>query len=168
MKNLVLTGMMGSGKTTCARLLAEALGREMIDTDAEVVRRDGRPISRIFAEDGEKAFRDLETAVAAGLAGRSGLVIATGGGMVLRRENMDALRRNGFVVFLDRPAGQIFDTTSMAGRPLARDGKEAFLRTFAEREPLYRAGADYICRNFSAPAATVREILAVIKHMEGF
>ena len=84
MNNIVLIGMMGCGKTTCANLLHQRLGRPVADTDALIVERQGRSISDIFAAEGEGYFRDLETAVARELAERQGLIIATGGGLPLR------------------------------------------------------------------------------------
>jgi len=167
MKNIVLTGMMGSGKTTCGRLLAAALGRKFLDTDDEIVRRDGRRIPEIFAESGETFFRELESAAARDLAAERGAVLATGGGIVLRRENMDALKKTGFVVFLDRPPDVIYDTTALSGRPLAAGGREAFLATFAAREPFYRESADYICRVAGSAADAAAEILKFIYGTEG-
>ena len=166
MKNVVLTGMMGSGKTTCGRRLAAALGREFADADAWIVERAGMSIPEIFATRGEAAFRDLETQAARTLGSRTGLVIATGGGMVLRPENVAALKEHGVILFLDRPAGEIYDSTAMDGRPLAQGGRAAFLETFARREASYRGCADRTIRDFSTVEATVAEMLAALRQME--
>ncbi len=165
MKSIVLTGMMGSGKTTCGRLLARRLGRRLADTDQLVVADIGMPIADYFALRGEAAFRDAESAVCRRLSGRADLVIATGGGAVLRPENVAALKARGVVVFLNRPAGEIFDSTSMDGRPLAQDGRAAFLETFARREPVYRAAADVVVTDFSSPEATAAEILRELERL---
>ena len=162
----MLTGMMGSGKTTCGRVLAERLGRRLVDTDREIVRRIGMPIADYFARAGEAAFRDRETELCRELSGREDLVIATGGGLVLRPENVAALKVRGVVVFLNRPAGEIFDSTSMAGRPLAQNGRAAFLETFARREPVYRAAADGVIDDFSSVEATVEAILNFLQGWE--
>ena len=107
-ENLVLVGMPGSGKSTVGKLLAEALGREFCDTDALIVERAGMPISEIFASRGEAGFRDLESDVIREcIAGCNGLVVATGGGAILREANCDALRRNGRLYFLDRPVEEL-------------------------------------------------------------
>lgn len=157
--NLVLIGMMGCGKSTCGRLLAQSLGRRFVDTDALIEQRQGRSISDIFAAEGEAYFRDLESAVIRELSQQNDLVIATGGGAILREENAAALRSSSFVVWLNRPAEQIFDGVSMAGRPLAQDGKAAFLARFAQREARYRAAAQFEATEFSSPQATVSQIL---------
>lgn len=165
MKSIVLTGMMGCGKTTCGRILAERLKRPFIDTDAVIVERAGMPIAEIFSTRGETAFRDLESELCRELAGCGDAVIATGGGIVLRPENVAALKQSGVVVFLNRSAGEIFDSTSMAGRPLGQDGREAFLRRFAQREPIYRSAADVEITDFSSADATAAEILKKLKEL---
>ena len=157
--NLVLIGMMGCGKSTCGRLLAQRLGRELVDTDLLIQQQQGRTIPDIFAREGEAYFRDLESAAAASLSQQDDLVIATGGGIILREENVSALRKNGIVVWLNRSPEHIFDSESMDGRPLAQDGKEAFLARFAQREEKYRAAAHIIATDFSSPEATVSAVL---------
>src|SRR5690606_6565646 len=97
MRNVVLTGFMGTGKTTVGRLLAERLGFEFVDTDALITERHG-PIPEIFARDGEAAFRQFERALAAELAERSGLVVSTGGRLMLDPASAAALG-NGAAVF---------------------------------------------------------------------
>lgn len=159
-KNLILIGMMGCGKSTCGRLLARHLQREAVDMDALIQMRQGRSISDIFAAEGETFFRDLESALVNELSQRTGLVISTGGGVILREENVRTLRESGRVVWLNRSADHIFDSVDMAGRPLAQAGKQDFLRRFAQREPLYRRAAHIIVEDFSSPEATVRNILS--------
>lgn len=159
MKNLVLIGMMGCGKSTCGRRLAEALRRDFVDTDGEIERLAGCPISEIFATKGEAYFRQLETDVAKSLAKTENLVIATGGGMILAEENRQYLRENGVVIFLNRDPAQIFDTANMAGRPLGQDGKDAFLTRFEGRLPLYRQTAHVEITEFSTVYDTATLIL---------
>ncbi len=158
--NLVLMGMMGCGKSTCGRLLAQRLGRELVDMDTVIQQREGRSISHIFAREGEEHFRDLETALAKELSQKDNLVISTGGGVILRAENVEALRQTGTVFWLNRSPEEIFDSTSLDDRPLAQDGKAAFLERFAQREAKYRAAAHFIVEDFSSPEVTVNNILS--------
>ena len=137
-QNIVLTGMPGSGKSTVGRVLARQLGRELVDTDTEIIRLAKKPIPEIFAQRGERGFRDLESQVIQEVSRRTGLVIATGGGAILREENVRRLRQNGRIYFLDRPAEDILPTDD---RPLARD-MEAVRQRYAERYPRYTSTAD--------------------------
>ncbi len=137
-QNIVLTGMPGSGKSTVGRVLARQLDRELVDTDTEIIRVAKKPIPEIFAQRGERGFRDLESQVIQEVSRRTGLVIATGGGAILREENVRCLRQNGRIYFLDRPAEDIQPTDD---RPLARD-MEAVRQRYAERYPRYTSTAD--------------------------
>ena len=137
-QNIVLTGMPGSGKSTVGKILAQEMGREFVDTDTEIIRLAKKPISDIFAQKGEAYFRDLESQVIAELSQRTGLVIATGGGAILRAENVRRLRQNGRIYFLDRPVEDIVPTSD---RPLSRD-REALEKRYAERYPRYVTAAD--------------------------
>lgn len=142
MKNLVLIGMPGSGKTKLSKLLAVRLGLTAVDTDQMVAERAGRPIPEIFAESGEQAFRDLETAAVREVAALHGAVIATGGGVILRPENMVALRATGVVFFRDRsPAAIVGEDHS--GRPLIGGDSERVYRLYRERLPLYQKYAHH-------------------------
>ena len=138
--NLVLIGMMGCGKSTCGRLLAQRLGRELVDTDLLIQQQQGRTIPDIFAREGEAYFRDLEAQAVAEVSQRTGLVIATGGGAILREENVRHLRQNGRLYFLDRPVEDIAPTDD---RPLSRD-REALQRRYEERYTRYTVTADTI------------------------
>ena len=137
-QNIVLTGMPGSGKSTVGRILAQEMGREFVDTDTEIIRLAKKPIADIFAQRGENGFRELESQVIQQLSQRTGLVIATGGGAILRAENLRHLRQNGRIYFLDRP---LEDIQPSDDRPLSRD-REALEQRYAERYPRYVAAAD--------------------------
>ncbi len=142
--NIVLIGFMGTGKTAVGRRVAARLGRPFIDTDALIEARAGRSIARIFAEDGEEAFRRLEAEVVAEASARSGAVIATGGGVVLRPENMARLRRSGVIVALRAQPQAILARVGAGGgdRPLLGNDPEARVRRLlVERDPLYRDAA---------------------------
>ena len=165
MKNIVLIGMMGCGKTTCAHLLGQKLGRPVVDTDALIVQREGCPISDIFATRGEAYFRDLETAVAQELGRQSGLIIATGGGLPLRPENMAALSENGVVIWLNRNPADSFNTESMSGRPLARGSLADFVALYERRAPVYDTAAHYIIHDFTNPEVTIACILKTLNEL---
>lgn len=138
MENVVLIGMPSSGKTTVGRLLAQRAGKEFVDTDAMVEQAAGMSIPAYFAARGEDNFREREREAVAAAASVGGRIIATGGGAVLREENLRALRRSGRLIFLDRSPDKL---TATADRPLSAD-QEALRRRYAERYDLYCAAAD--------------------------
>lgn len=138
-RNIVLSGMPGSGKSTVGKIVADQLGREFIDTDALIVERAGE-ITKIFAEHGEAYFRDLETEVIKELAPLNGKVISLGGGAVLRDENVEVLRHNGEIFFIDRALESLIPTDD---RPLA-DDKAKITALYEARIDRYMATADYI------------------------
>jgi shikimate kinase len=146
--NLTLIGYRATGKTTLARLLAERLGWEWIDADVEIERRAGKSIARIFDEDGEGVFRDLEAQVIADLCRRERLVLAAGGGAPLRAESRQTMRANGKVVWLKaRPetilARMSGDPTTAGRRPnlTERGPLEEIIQLLEQREPIYRESA---------------------------
>ena len=139
-ENLVLIGMPGSGKSVVGKILSGSTGKPLADTDELIVRRAGKSIPEIFAREGEPAFRDLESEVILDLSRRGGQVISTGGGAVLRPENVTALRQNGRLFWLDRDPDSLRPTDD---RPLA-DTAEKMKALYRQREPVYRAAADEI------------------------
>lgn len=153
-ENIVLTGMPGSGKSAVARVLGERLGRPVVDVDARVVERAGLSIPAIFARFGEPRFRDLESEIVAEAAAGTGLVIATGGGTVLRPRNVTALRQNGRLFLLDRP---LWALTPSDDRPLGNT-REKIVRLYGERMPLYRRTADEIIPADDTPEAVAAMI----------
>lgn len=163
MKNIVLIGMMGCGKTTLGTMLAEKLGRTLVDTDALIVEREGRSINEIFAAEGEGYFRDRELSVSEELARDADLVIACGGGLPMRPDCIGPLKQSGTVIWLRRDPGETYDTMDHSGRPLAQQGRQDFLDRFAQREPIYRQWADIIIDDFSSPAQTLNQILEALK-----
>ena len=138
-ENIVLIGMPGSGKSTVGRLL-NVPGFDFIDTDAEIEKRCGCSIRQLIEEKGEKYFRDLESAVISDVSSAGQRIIATGGGAVLREENVRRLRRNGKLYFINADLGRLRAT---GDRPLANT-EEKIKNLFAQRSPIYHAAADVI------------------------
>ena len=157
MQNIVLIGMPGCGKSTIAALLAEKLGRTALDSDSEVIRLAGKSIPDIFAQDGEKIFRDLETQALESLGKSTGAIIATGGGCVTQQRNYPLLHQNGRIFWLTRP----LDVLPTDGRPLSQNNKLTDL--YEIRKPLYEAFADHIIDNSGLPEDTVAAILACME-----
>lgn len=138
-RNIVLSGMPASGKSTVGKLIAKQLGRELLDTDRLIVEREG-DIPTIFREKGEKYFRNLESSVIRDVAVLSGKVVSLGGGAILRDENVKALRQNGAIFFIDRSPEYLIPTSD---RPLA-DKKEKMMRLYEKRIDTYLSTADYV------------------------
>ena len=157
MQNIVLVGMPGCGKSSIGTLLAEKLDRPFLDADAEIEKAAGMPIPDFFKLYGEAAFRDLESRVLAELGKRSGAVIATGGGAVLREENYAALHQNSTIVWLTRDLARL----PIDGRPVSQATSLDAL--FAARKTRYERFADHIIDNNGAPDETVRAILEALR-----
>lgn len=164
--NLVLTGFMGTGKTTVGRLLAARLGYEFVDTDRLIEERHG-PIARIFSEHGEGEFRRLERELAAELADRSGLVVSTGGRMMVDAHNVDRLGRSGQVICLtasiDTILARVHRTRSLVERPLLAgpDVRDRITELLAERAPAY-ARFPQVETDRRTPAQVVDAVLALL------
>lgn len=137
-ENIVLVGMPSCGKSTVGRIIADRLGRELVDTDELVVRNVGTPIPEIFKNSGEAVFRDYEMTAVKDAASVGGRVIATGGGAVLSPENIKALSMSGRLYFIDRPLSALMPTED---RPLSRD-RAAIEERYRERYPLYCEACD--------------------------
>ena len=139
-RNIALIGMPSSGKTTLGQALADRSARPFLDTDTLIVERAGKPIPRIFAEDGEPAFRQIEAEVIRDLSQRNGLVIATGGGAILNPDNVRRLRHNGLICRIDRDLERLSPSSD---RPLASD-LEKMRALYRQRREAYQRATD--CR----------------------
>lgn len=146
MKNIVIIGMPGSGKTTFGSALAARLGRDFIDADVYLEEREGKTIPELFAVS-EDCFRDAETRTARELAAKKGIVIATGGGVIKRPENIDILRKTGVIIFLDRSPDDIVTDVNIATRPLLASGKQRVYDLYEERIQAYQSLSDYHLKN---------------------
>lgn len=154
-ENIVLTGMPGSGKSTVGNLI-KIDGYTFVDTDAEIEARCGCTIRELIAEKGEKAFRDLESEVVRDVSAEGCRIISTGGGAILREENVRCLKRNGKLYFLDAPLSRLRATED---RPLSNT-EDKLARLYAERIELYRATADVTVPDLETPEAEAEYILA--------
>ena len=157
-RNIVLTGMSLAGKTTVGTLLSKTLGRELADTDDMIVETEQRPITDIFAADGEGYFRDVETEMTRRLSPKTGIIIATGGGVILRQQNVDALKKNGVIIFLDRPLEQILPADD---RPLANT-RDKVVALHKKRYPTYCSTCDYRVPNGISPEDVMARIFKVL------
>ena len=155
MENTVLIGMPGCGKTTVGQALATMQGKRFVDADAVLEERVGRKITDIIPQDGEEAFRQMETDTLAELGKQSGLVIATGGGCVTRERNYPLLHQNGTILWLTRDLNKL----PTHGRPLSQTGK--LQQMYAVREPMYRRFADAVISNDAAVEQTIAQICAL-------
>lgn len=168
MKNIVLIGFMGTGKSCIAQELARSYGYTVVDTDACIVKEQGMTVNEIFAAKGEEEFRRIETALIRDkLLDMKGIAVSCGGGMPLREENRTLLRQVGTVIWLQTSVPELMkrlrgDTT----RPLlACDDPQARVRALlAERAPLYEAAADYrVVTDGKKTAAIAREVMGLLK-----
>lgn len=171
MRNLILVGPMGAGKSTIGRLLAKELKLQFKDSDKEIEHRTGADIPWIFDVEGEQGFREREQLMVAELCELSGVVIATGGGVVLRPENRKALSAGGRVVYLHASVEQQLDRTSRdRNRPLLRNSDPAkVLGSLMEiRDPLYREIADVVVETDERPPRmVVQEIIDRLDALAG-
>jgi shikimate kinase len=158
--NVILVGFMGAGKSACGRLLARRLGRCFVETDDMIVGRDGRPIPEIFRQDGEEAFRRLETEAVQALGLKSDDVIATGGGLPCREGRMEALRALGTVVWLRGDRDDLLARARRGGQRPMLDG-----RSSAEIDALYRAREPYYAQAHLTVDTTGQTIDQVVQRV---
>jgi len=165
--NIVLIGYRGTGKSTVGKILAERLGRELVSTDAEIISRARLPVPDIVQRFGWDHFRDLESEVCRDLAGKDGLIIDTGGGAILRQQNVDSLKKNGVLIWLTADVRTITERIggdtqrpSLTGAKSFTEEVEEVLR---ERQPNYKSAANHIIETDGRSVAEVVEaILALV------
>lgn len=146
--NIVLIGYRGTGKSTVGRLLASRLGRQLVSTDAEIVKRAQRSVPEIIAQEGWEYFRDLESDICGELADRDQLVIDTGGGAILRTQNIDTLKKHGTVFWLTASVETIVKRIGGDDQRPSLTGTKSFVDeiqdVLQERVPKYQAAADHV------------------------
>jgi shikimate kinase len=163
--NLYLVGMMGSGKSTAGRHLAEQLGYRFLDADSSIEQVAGRSIPELFASEGEAGFRDLEAAVLNQIASWHSLVVATGGGVVTRPENWGQMQQ-GVVIWLDAPDALLLQRLSAdpTPRPLmqSEDPAQRLAELMGQRRPLYAQADLHIVQDGRAPDQVAEQILEAL------
>lgn len=160
MKNIILCGFMGCGKTTLAKRLSQKLNMELIDTDEEIIKAEGKPISEIFAQNGEDYFRNLETELIKKLSTEKGRVISLGGGLAANKNNHPYLKAAGTVVLLD--CGIETTLKRISGdktRPLTAGGKQDIINRYNARKPIYESVADIVINSSKSKGKTLNETL---------
>jgi len=148
--NLILVGMMGSGKTTMGRALAKHLGKVFVDSDEEIIKRTGVTIPHIFDVEGEAGFRQREAASIRELVERENMVLATGGGAVLEEQNRAMLQQSGIVIYLKASVHDLWQRTRHdRNRPLLHTGNPhaKLSELFQQRDPLYRQVSDIVVQS---------------------
>lgn len=167
--NLILVGMMGSGKTTLGRALARHLGKAFVDSDEEIQQRTGVTIPHIFDIEGETGFRQREIAAIRDLVERDNMVLATGGGAVLAEQSRELMRQNGIVIYLKANVHDLWQRTRHdRNRPLLQtaDPYAKLTELFQQRDPLYLQVADIVMQSGKQSAHAL--MLQLVDEIEAF
>lgn len=165
-KNIVLIGMPGCGKSTIGKVLSKKLGMKFIDIDIVIEKQEKCTISQLFQQ-GEEHFRNQEAKAVQSLENEDSSVIAAGGGVVKRASNMDSLRKNGIVIYIDRSIKDILMDIDISTRPLLAGGRERLEQLYRERCFLYRKYSDFTVTNKGKITETVENIIYMLRNMRG-
>lgn len=158
---VVIIGMPGSGKTTIGKILGRKLDLKFYDMDEYIQERTSKSILELF-ENGEDYFRNIETDMCRELSKEKNVLISTGGGVVKKKENIDVLKKDALIIFLDRPVEKILEDVDVSKRPLLKDGKERIINLYNERYELYKKYADEIVVNDADMIEVIERLKNVI------
>ncbi|WPC44464.1 shikimate kinase [Clostridium sp. JS66] len=161
-KNIVLIGMPGSGKTTIGKILYEKLRTDFIDMDDYIEDREGKTIPDIF-KNGEEYFRKLEKEAVCEVSRKKSAIISTGGGVIKNLSNIENLKKNGIVIFIDRPVENIAKDINVLSRPLLKDGVGKLYELLDERYELYKKYSDFQIENNGKIEDVIEKILELAK-----
>lgn len=164
-KNIVLIGILGCGKTTIGKALAEKTGIEFVDVDEYIEKRLNTTINDIFKQGGEDEFRKIETEAIKEVSSRLPCIISTGGGAIKKQENMKILGENSIIVFINRPIENITADIDISFRPLLAEGPSKLYSLYKERYPLYKKYADYEIINDRDVETIVNQLINLIKEV---
>lgn len=157
-ENILLIGMPGCGKSTVGKVLAEKLKYKFIDMDDFIEGIEGKSVSEIFIK-GEDYFRDIETEACRRLSRENKIIIASGGGVIKRKINIDLFKDNFTIIFIDRPLENILNDVEVEKRPLLANGKEVLYKLYNERYELYNLYCNYKVINNKSLDDIIKEIL---------
>ena len=160
MKNIVLIGMPGCGKSAIGQIVSEKLGMTFLDIDAYIEESTNHSITEIF-KNGEEGFRDVEAMATLHLSESASVVISTGGGVINRYENILNLKKNGIIFYINRPIKNITGDIDIDARPLLSKDISQLYRLFKEREPLYKKYCDHEIMNISNIDSVVNNIIEI-------
>ena len=158
---IVLIGMPGSGKTTIGKILAKQLKIKFYDMDDYIQEMTSKTIAELF-EKGEDHFRNIETQACRELSEKNNILISTGGGVIKKKENIDILKQDSIIIFLNRPVENILQDVDVSKRPLLKDGKEKVLNLYKERYELYKEAADKIVINNGTINDVIHELKEIV------
>ena len=161
---VVIIGMPGSGKTTIGKILSRELDLKFYDMDEYIQERTSKSILELF-ENWEDYFRNIETDMCRELSKEKNVLISTGGGVVKKKENIDALKKDALIIFLDRPVEKILEDVDVSKRPLLKDGKERVINLYNERYELYKKYADEIVVNDLDMIEVIERLKNIIAQM---
>jgi shikimate kinase len=161
LKNIVLIGMPGSGKTTIGKILSKKLGLKLVDLDKYIEKSSRKKISQIFIE-GEEIFRSLEGKAVHKFSKEKGMIISTGGGIIKDYSNIKVLKENGIIIFIDRPIENIAANVNLEKRPLIKDGIDSLYALYDERYELYKKYSDFQITNDNSLEEATKKIIDIV------
>ena len=160
-KNIVLIGMSGSGKTTIGKALSIILNKKLIDIDSYIEKTEGKSILEIF-DKGEARFREIESNAVLKISQDTNSIISTGGGIIKKEQNMLELKKNGIVIYIDRPIEMIFNDIDDSNRPLLKNNKTNLYEMYELRYPLYKKYSDIVILNDACVEDIINKIIKIL------